>query len=330
MLKLFAALFLVMNPLFGLVADKISQFQDASQKEAPLATNEITQQLPSQEDIFVTSQFLPIYPQRNWDVPEPDLTSKTALVFDTNINKILFQKNGIYEARPIASLTKLMTALVTLDNADLNDNFYVTKEAVDTTGEMGSLRANEQMSVKSLLEALLIESSNDAAVALAQNIGAKILNEKRDENNEFSENSINIFVGLLNKKAAQMNLKNTTFFDPSGLDPQNQSSAWDIAEMLQAVLSHPVLRDIMQMQSADVLSSDGQNNHYLINTDKLLNLPNVIGGKTGYTEEAGNCMALAAKTPDNQEMLLIVVMGADDRIAETKTLLEWTKKAYLW
>ncbi len=327
MFKFLAVFLIAVSPLVGLVVDKIQQFQDASKNEAPLAN---IQQLPLQEDAFVASGFLPFYPARDWNQPEPNLTSKTAFVFDSSRNKILFQKNGIFDARPIASLTKLMTALVVLDNADLNSNFYVSNQAIATYGEMGNLRADEELSVKSLLAALLIESSNDAAVALAQNIGAKILNETKNGKNEFSENSQKIFIQLMNKKASQMKLKNTSFFDPSGLEAQNQSCAWDIAQMLKTVLSYPVLRDIMQTQETDILSADGRYNHHLTNTNKLLNLPDVIGGKTGYTEEAGNCMTLAAKTPDNQEMLLIVVMGADDRMAETKTLLEWTKKAYLW
>jgi len=324
MLKLLAAFVIAINPLIGYLSDKINL--SSASKEMAI----FDQRLPPQEDAFVISQMLPIYPTRNWNISEPEIPANIALVLDASRNVILFQKNGIFETSSVASLTKLMTALVTLDNADLSENFYITKKAVATYGEMGNLRPGEELSVKSLLAALLIASSNDAAVALAQNIGAKILGEQKNQAGEFSESSENVFIELMNKKAVQMHLKNTSFADPSGLDQKNESCAWDIARLMQTAASIPVLREIMQIQSINLISADGRHGRYLTNTNKLLALPQVIGGKTGYTEEAGNCMALAAKTPDGQEMLLIVIMGADDRLAETKKLLEWTKEAYLW
>lgn len=314
MLKIITSILILLNPLAGLLSSN-QPIQNASQPEAPLFVEE-NHKLPLTEDIFLAAQFLPIYPIRNWNVDEPDIPAQTAMIFETSRHLILFQKNGINDARPIASLTKMMTALVVLDNAGLGDVFKVSKEAIQTNGEQGDLRVGEEISVENLLYALLVESSNDAAVALAQNIQTKTGKD---------------FVGLMNQKAKELKIKSTSFADPSGLDPQNRSSAWDLAQLLEICLKNPSLARIMQTSQIQTASADGRFVHYLKSTNHLLGkLPDVAGGKTGYTEEAGNCMVLAVSSPNNEGLLISVVMGAQDRMGETETLINWTKKAFFW
>ncbi len=315
MLKILTSILLLMNPLAGLLAVNQPKQAQAPAPEAPLFL-EAQEKLPLSEDVFLAAQYLPIYPIRNWNVDEPNIPAQTAMVFETGRQLILFQKNWINDSRPIASMTKLMTALVIMENAKLDDVYTVSKNAVGTYGEMGDLKVGEKLTVKDLLAALLIGSSNDAAVALAENL---------------KEKSGYDLVELMNQKAKAMCLKNTSYADPSGLDPANISSAWDLTKVMQEALKYPILSQVMTTPSADIQSVDGKFTSHIVSTDKLLGIiPEIVGGKTGYTEEAGNCMILAIKSPNNEGFLISVVMGASDRMAETETLINWTKKAFFW
>jgi D-alanyl-D-alanine carboxypeptidase len=255
--------------------------------------------------------FLPI---RDWGVNEPQTDAKAALIFDVNKNKLLYQKNSDW-VLPIASLTKLMTALIVLENIDLEKIAVVSKEAVAAYGEQGNLVVNEEISVKNLLYALLMESSNDAAVALAQAV-----------ENKTSKN----FVELMNQKAKELGLKNANFIDSTGYDPNNVATAREINQLVKYSLNYPIIWQIMKTPSIDLSSADGKINHHWVNTDKLLNrLPNIIGGKTGYTEEAQGCLVLVIEqSPDNY--LISVVLGAQERFLETEKLINWVEKAYKW
>jgi len=339
MLKFLAALVILLNPVAGFFANN-NLPKNTSTAEAPLLSDNQDYKLPLSSDlvgdIFITSQRLPIWPVRNWRVGEPKLSAKIALVYDTDGREILYQKNGLNERHPIASITKLMTALVTMENVKPETVFKVSKKAVETPGEMGNLVVGEEMTVENLLYALLVESSNDAAVALAENVVASSAlagqSNPVDKNIESQKSdSRQKFVELMNKKVTDLKLANTHFVDPSGLDPQNYSTAWDLTKIIQEVLKYPLLAKIMRTQSIDVLSVDGRFHHHLTATNKLLGkIPEIIGGKTGYTEEAGNCMVVAFKSPKGRGYIVAVVMESQDRLGEIEALLKWTEKAYLW
>ncbi len=314
LIKLIATLIILLNPATGFFADNASPARTLSLSatenyKLPLS-NDFT------GDIFIIAQRLPIFPVRDWNIAEPRLSAKIAMVYDADSREILFQKNGINERHPIASITKLMTALVVVENIKPETVFKVSKKAVETYGTMGNLVVGEEITAENLLYALLVESSNDAATALAEN---------------FKNTSGKDLVELMNKKTTDLKLENTNFADPSGLDPQNYSSAWDLTKIIQEVLKYPLLEKIMKTSSISVSSTDGRFIHHLITTDKLLGkMPEIIGGKTGYTEEAGNCMIVAFKSPKGQGNLIAVVMESQDRLTEIETLIKWTEKAYLW
>ena len=340
MLKLLTSLLILLNPAIGFFAPDRPPIKNATEKEAAFASLE-NYKLPLSENIFLAAQLIPTYPIRNWNIPEPEITAKIALVFETSRQKILWQKDGLRESLPIASLTKLMTALVVMENTKLDDVFKVSKKAVETNGEMGGLRVGEELTVKNLLYALLVESSNDAAVTLAEGVGIKrafdsaILRSGNNINtNNLSPEPVEgskLFVEIMNQKARDMGLVDTDFGDPSGLDSRNRSSAWDLNRLMQEVLKYPLLQDIMQTSTIDFQSVDGKFNHHLTSTDKLLGkLPEIIGGKTGYTEEAGNCMALAWRAPNKQGIVISIIMDSQDRTGESETLLKWTRDAFLW
>lgn len=335
MLQILTSLLILLNPAAAFFAPAHAPLQAGPPKETVYA-NFDEYKLPLSENIFLASQLIPSYPIRNWNTADPQISAKIAFVFETTRQRILWQKDGLRQERPIASLTKLMTALVAMENAKLDEVFAVSKKAVQTPGELGGLIVGEQLTAENLLYALLVESSNDAAVALAEGIGNEAFDSAtlRSGNNNLLPNPVEgvaIFVGLMNQKARNLGLTDTTFTDPSGLDPGNQSSAWDLNILMQEVLKYPVLQKITQTAVFDFKSVDDKFRHHLTNTDKLLGLyPEIIAGKTGYTEEAGNCMILAWRAPNSQGTVISIIMDSQDRMAESEALLRWTKEAFLW
>jgi len=315
MIQFLASFLILLNPAIGLFVP--SNLPAANGPKDNTAAIDITDyQLPISGQGFLASQLLPIYPIRNWNIPDPQITAQTGLIFDATRQKIIWQKNGIDDARPIASITKLMTAMVITENTKINDIFTVSKEAVATYGEMGDLKVDEKLTSKDLLFALLLESSNDAAEALKENL-----------KNIYNKN----LVELMNKKAEDLNLPNTFYVDPSGLDPKNRSSARDLIKIMQEVLKNQLLKDIIKSPAIDIISADGLFKHHFTSTNRLLQrFPELLGGKTGYTEEAGNCMITAFEAPVNQEIVISVIMDSQDRMGESASLIEWTKTAFLW
>jgi len=274
--------------------------------------------LPSSKNAFLTASledqisldpnFIPL---RNWSIQEPDIQAKAAGVFDPNGEKFLYRIN-VKEKLPIASLTKIMTAIVVLENLGLDEIITISKKAVMTEGENGSLIIGEKLTVRDLLYIMLIESSNDAAVALA--------------------NEIDNFINLMNEKAKKLELEKTHFVDATGISKFNYSTISDLVQLAKYSLDKSLIWQILSVQEIDIQSQDKNFSHHLINTNKLLGKAHeIIGGKTGFTDEAGGCMLTIIKKPDKPgEYLIIIVLGADNRELETKKLINWVQKAYLW
>lgn len=245
----------------------------------------------------------------------PNLKIKAGISADEN-NSIYYEKN-INEKLPIASLTKLITALATFDNLKQDDITTISKNAVAAYGEIGDLVVNEKISIKNLLYIMLIDSSNDAATALAET---------------FSLNNKDI-VALINKKAKEIGMENSYFTDPAGLNPDNFSTASDLFKLANSALKNDLIREIISIEEIDVFSDDNKIKHHLKNTNKLLGkIDWIIGGKTGYTEEAGECLILAIEHQPSKTYFITVILGAGigERFIETEKLIEWTKKVYRW
>lgn len=270
-------------------------------------------QLPSSQSAFLTASLTPNFvPIRNWSVKEPDIQAKAAGVFDPNGEKFLYQKD-INEKIPIASLTKIMTAIVALENLNLDEIITISKQAAMIGGENGRLLIGEKLNVRDLLYIMLIESSNDAATAIA--------------------NEAYNFVSLMNKKAEEIGLKDTSFSDPSGISPSNYSTITDLAKLARySFAQKSLVWQILGIKEIDVYSQDGKIKHRLVNTNKLLGeISQIIGGKTGFTDEAGGCILIMSKIPEKTgEYLISVILGSKDRELEIKKLIEWTEKAYVW
>jgi len=255
-------------------------------------------------------------PSRDWTIPEPEISSEAAICVENNESgqeKILFKKNNDQKLS-IASLTKLMTALVVLENYDLSQNVKISQEAVDREGEQGSLKPNETFSVETLLYIMLIESSNDAAYALAEVMG------------------FDKFVETMNLKAKDLGLNNTFFVGPSGLDSKNYSTIDDLVKLTEYLLkNHFLVWEILSIEKATILNSDGVLHHEAVNTNELLGkIPAIISGKTGYTKIANGCFILVLESPKKGSQLIYIILGSKNRFEEMKKLIDWVNQAYQW
>lgn len=267
-------------------------------------------------------------PYQNKNAPVLDLAAKSAisiLLKDNNQEKILFEKDA-NQKLAIASLTKLMTALIVLENYDLTKEIKITKEAISQEGNLGKLELNRVYSVQYLLYPLLMESSNDAAFAL--------FNDYEDMNREK-------FVGLMNETAQKLNLKNTHFFNPTGLEPEedkyaadlNYSTVADLVKLAEELLKKPLIWQILSMPTYNSYGPELKNTNELIFDESFSAQTKIIGAKTGYTEKAGGCILLVSRAPKNKGYLISVILGTannNERFNQMKKLIEWLNSAYKW
>ena len=216
--------------------------------------------------------------------------AKSAIAVGANLkdNKIILYEKNINEKLPIASLTKLMTAVVVLENYDLLENITVSKKADSQDAVKTDLKEGDSFSVIDLIYIMLIRSSNKAAFALA---------EQKGEQN---------FIDLMNQKSAEIGLVSTVFKDPTGLSEENVSTANDFAKFAEYVLKkYPQIFDITKTKEF-VLPNLGR----ITNTDELLGeIPEIVGGKTGYTLEAKGCLLLITKNSHAQGYLIYVIQS---------------------
>ena len=248
-----------------------------------------------------------------------DIQTRAAISLEVDSSgqeTILFEKNS-GEPLPIASLTKLMTALVVFGLSgtyDPSQLITITKEAISQDGQSkyGDLRIGEKLSVDALLHIMLIESSNDAAFAFTQPIGEEG------------------FVNLMNIYGKNLGLLSTIFVNPTGLEPDNPaeqgnlSSAKNLAELAEYLLkNYPQIFQITSQKSYNILKPDGSLHHFIPqNTNELLGeIHGIIGGKTGWSPQALGCLLLILKDPENNGYFINVVLGADDRFSEMRKIV---------
>lgn len=239
------------------------------------------------------------------------LSAKSVLVFDPDSQIVLFEKDSRERLLP-ASTAKLMTALVAIDNCDLNKT--VTVNHFETTGSQMGLQLGERITVRSLLYGMLISSGNDAASVLAQ----------------YCADGEGGFVELMNEKAAEIGLSQTHFVNPTGLDAKGlYSTAADLGRLASFAIENKTIAQIVSVKETSVPDATFSIWHSLSNVNQLLGkVPGIFGIKTGETAGAKeNLIALAAK--DNHRVVT-VILGSDDRFGETQQIIEWTFKNVRW
>ncbi len=271
-------------------------------------------------------------PRRNPGSDELDIEAVSAIsiyVSPGKEEKILFKKEP-YKKLPIASLTKLMTALVSLDFYDSEQKLEITETAI-YPGSKGQLLPGNILSVEDLLYIMLVESSNEAAKALAE---GRVVGEKT----AFAEevNKENAFISLMNEKAESLRMKDTYFINSSGLDPvsenPNISTAEDLSRLAKyLIFNHSRILEITKTLSYGAMEENGSYYFSGENINTLLKeIPEIIGGKTGYTKKAGGCILLILKAPQNG-YIINIVLGAESsqsRFIEMKKLINWVNNSY--
>lgn len=239
---------------------------------------------------------------------EPKIDSRYAIILDRESKAILYGKNEHTKTK-MASTTKIMTALITIENTDLNNVVKISKKAAGTGGSRLKLKTGDQITVKDLLYGLLLRSGNDAAVAIA----------------EYVAGSIPEFANLMNQKAMELGLTNTHFETPHGLDTEEHyTTAYELAILTDYALKNEVFANIVKTKTYTITINNVP--RMIRNTNELLGYLNgVYGVKTGFTNGAGRCLVTSVKREDLD--IICVVLGADTkkiRTTDSIKLIEYT------
>lgn len=250
-------------------------------------------------------------PPKNLGVLPPLLSATSALALDLDSGFLFFVKDPDKRV-PIASTTKLMTALVAVDYFQSTQVLSVPDTSLVSGSTMG-LKSGEELTFRSLLYGMLLNSGNDAAYVIAANFPGGVI----------------AFVEVMNTRAKALGLSNTHFENPAGFDsPNHFSSASDLSKIAVVVAQNPLLARAVATREVTVSSVDQGIIHPLKNLNKLLGLPGVLGMKTGTTPAGRE--NLVGLVENDGHKILTVILGSDDRFGETEKLLEWVASNFAW
>lgn len=259
------------------------------------------------------------------------VSAHASIIMDAESGKVLYERNAD-ERRQIASLTKLFTATIVMERIrDLSELVTIDEEAVYSEGtRVGCprsgfcngvrLKPGEQLTTRDLLKAALMNSANDAAVALGKHLG------KTQDG----------FAKIMNARAQELGLVHSHFCTPSGLEPDGHesecySSASDVAKIAAHALAFPELWEIMRLDKQFITSADGKYTHELFNTDQLLGqFPNLIGTKTGFTPLAGYSLLAVATDYTQNHKVVAVVLDDQSRWQSIRSMFDWSFQAFDW
>lgn len=282
--KVFLISYLVSVGLYFISAICISAFLYYNRKQ-----DIVYESININSPIFIEDTSSPVF---------SGVSAKSAVLIDGKSGAVLFEKNSDTRLY-MASTTKIMTALIVLENLPLDAIVTVPKEATLVEGSSIYLRENEKITVETLLYGLLLESGNDAAHTLA--VAVSGTTEK--------------FAELMNEKARQMGLKNTCFANPHGLTDENHyTTAYELGFIASKALENPVFKEMTSTKNKMIQSLDGEVTRYFSNHNKMLNMySGAIGVKTGFTKAAGRCLVSAAERNGNMFVAVTLNDGNDWR-----------------
>lgn len=246
------------------------------------------------------------------DSPAPgEISAQSAIVIESSSGETLWSKN-CDKRLPMASTTKIMTALVALERCDIQKIVKVSPNAVGVEGSSIYLYADEELTMENLLYAMLLESANDAAAAIAIEVGG----------------SIEGFSALMNKKAAELGLKDTCFENPHGLDGENHyTTAKELALITREAMKNESFRKIVSTYKTTIPLNKDEGTRVLINHNKLLkSYDGAIGVKTGFTKKSGRCLVSAAEI-DGVEYICVTLNAPSDW-NDHKELLDYASSLY--
>ena len=243
---------------------------------------------------------------------EPNINARIAVAYDRKSGKVIYGKNE-NKRTAMASTTKIMTAIVLIENADLDQTITVSAKAAGTGGSRLGLKHNDKITMKDLLYGLMLKSGNDAAVAIAENVGG----------------SIEKFADLMNEEAKKIGLDNTHYVTPHGLDnPEHYTTAYELAKLADYALKNEIFAKVVNTKNYTVTINGYPKN--ITNTNELLGyLDGVNGVKTGFTNNAGRCLVTSVNR--NEFEIITVVLQADTkkiRTTDSISLIEYVYKNY--
>ncbi len=240
------------------------------------------------------------------DTSPPELSAEAAALIDVKSGRILYEQEGD-KRLPIASITKIMTAIIALENHAPDDIVTVSDRAEGVEGSSIYLKRGEKVKLINLLYGLMLRSGNDAAVAIAEHVGG----------------SVEGFVFLMNQKAEELGMNNTHFANPHGLDDEEHySTARDMAILTAYAMGNPVFQEIVSTRVKSVDWPGEQWNRLFINKNKLLRYYRGADGvKTGYTRKANRTLVSSA-TRDGMQLAAVTLNDPDDWMDHTN-LLDW-------
>lgn len=236
----------------------------------------------------------------------PSVSARSAILVEASTGRVLLEKDADTR-RPMASTTKIMTTIVALEYGDVSDRVTVSKSAVGIEGSSVYLYADEEMTLGELLYAVMLESANDAATAVAIEIAG----------------SVSAFARMMNQKARELGLKDTSFANPHGLDSENHyTTARDLAALTRYAMRNEDFRKIVSTQRKTIPLHNGGGTRLLRNHNKLLRLyPDAIGVKTGFTKKSGRCLVSAAER--DGIMLIAVTLNASSDWNDHTAMLDY-------
>ncbi|MGL5649777.1 MAG: D-alanyl-D-alanine carboxypeptidase family protein [Clostridium sp.] len=233
---------------------------------------------------------------------------RCAIAIEKETGKVLFEQNG-YEIVEMASTTKILTALVAIENSNLEDKFIVSKKAAGCRGSKVGYKANEEIAVRELLYGLMYKSGNDAAITLAEGIGG-------------SEEE---FARIMNHYSSSLGLIDSHFQTPHGLDKEDHySSAYDLAILTSKAMDYKIFREIVGSKQTSKEKYNFTRDYNNIN--KILwQIEGANGVKTGYTGKAGKCLVTSVNNKGKD--IIIVVLNCPKRWEETKKIYDKVKES---
>ncbi|MEX0910255.1 MAG: serine hydrolase [Candidatus Paceibacterota bacterium] len=250
--------------------------------------------------------------------PQVLVKASSAVVFDLEKEKIIFSKNP-NEQLPLASVTKLMTVLVTVDNLDLADTVTISKSDL-AGGSNAGLTAGDTWSVKNLINYTLVTSSNGGASALARQVALKTNQD---------------FISLMNEKSEELRLDNTYFINPTGLDVGTEyggsyGTARDTAILISYIVkNYPNLLEATTKQTVQAMSNSGKIYSGQNTNDIISNLPGLLASKTGFTYNAGGNLAIVFDAGLRQPIAIVVLDSTrETRFLDVQKLTEATIKFF--
>ena len=252
----------------------------------------------------------------------PDIDASNAFVMGKN--GTVYYARSADEQVKIASITKVMTAILAVENCKMDEKITVSNAAATVGNSTAGLLEGDELTVEQALRGLMIPSGNDAAIALAEHVGKKLDPKTKD--------AVATFVKAMNEQAKKLGCTGTLFENPHGLDFDEwagdmHSTAHDVALMMQEAMKDDTIREVMASKDPwiEVTGADGSDHSHSMDTHNvLLDQDGNIGGKTGTTDDAGYCFA-SAYNRDGDEIYTVVLNSSttDQRFADTATLASW-------